>query len=355
MNPSTDPATHPSFTAGELARLLEGDLVGPGDLTVRAIASLEDAGPQSLAFLGAPRLREAARRSRAGVLIVPRGYRPADDEPEDRARIEVADPYRAFARASTLFHHAVDLDPGIHPTAVIHPTSSIAGGARIGAYAVIGARVSIGPNSRIFPHCVLYDDARVGADCILHSHAVLREGVQLGDRCILHNHVTLGADGFGYVRDEEKRWIKIAQNGRVVVGDDVEIGALSAIDRAALGQTRVDRGVKIDNLVQVGHGDQIGEDALLCGHVGLAGSVRIGKRVILAGQVGVADHVTIGDDATVTAQGGVAADLPPGIIASGTPAGDNLAWRKQVAALRQLPELLRRVRRLERRRGDAPD
>jgi len=327
--------------------MLGADLIGPADVLVRGIAALEEAGPEEVAFLGDPRRRSEASRSGAAVLIVPRDYCPAAGEPA-RVRLAVDRPYEAFARVGSLFYRPPELAPGIHPTAVLDPTATVGYGVRIGAYAVIGAGVQIGSRSQIFPHCVLYEEASVGEDCVLHSHVVLRERVRLGSRCILHNHVTLGADGFGYVRDESKRWVKIAQNGTLVVDDDVEIGALSAADRAALGQTHVGRGVKIDNLVQIGHGDQIGEDSLLCGQVGLAGSVRIGKRVILAGQVGVADHARIGDDVTVSAQSGVTGELPAGMTASGTPACENLAWRKQVAALRQLPEALRRLRRLER-------
>jgi UDP-3-O-[3-hydroxymyristoyl] glucosamine N-acyltransferase len=198
-------------------------------------------------------------------------------------------------------------------------------------------------------HAVLYPDVVVGRDCLIHSGVQVREGCRLGDRVVLQNGAVIGADGFGFARDEEGRYHKIPQRGIVVIEDDVEVGALSAIDRAALDETRIGRGTKIDNLVQVGHSVTIGEDSVLAGQVGIAGSTRIGSRVTLAGQVGVVGHLTIGDDVVVTAQTGVPGDVEAGSVISGSPAFDNRDWLKSTAVFARLPELQKRLRELERK------
>jgi UDP-3-O-[3-hydroxymyristoyl] glucosamine N-acyltransferase len=199
---------------------------------------------------------------------------------------------------------------------------------------------------------VLYDGVEIGEDCVLHSAVQVRERCRLGNRVVVQNGAVIGADGFGFARDENGRYHKFPQVGIVVVEDDVEIGAQSAIDRAALGETRVGRGSKLDNLVQVGHSVTIGEDSVLAGQVGIAGSTRIGKRVTLAGQVGVAGHLEIGDGATATAQTGIPSSVEAGALVSGYPAIENRAWLKSSAVFAKLPELARRLRELERQVQD---
>jgi UDP-3-O-[3-hydroxymyristoyl] glucosamine N-acyltransferase len=198
----------------------------------------------------------------------------------------------------------------------------------------------------------VYEGVRVGPGCTLHSGVALREGTQLGARVTVHNNAVVGSDGFGYAKDEEGRWLKIPQTGRVVVEDDVEIGAGTTIDRASVGETRIARGAKIDNLVQVGHSCTVGEDALLCAQVGLAGTSRVGRRVILAGQVGVAGHLTVGDDAVLTAKSATSHNVPPGKVLSGIPAFDNREWLRSTAAFRRLGEMQRALRTLAARLTD---
>jgi len=199
---------------------------------------------------------------------------------------------------------------------------------------------------------VLYDDVAIGADTVLHSSVQIRERCRLGDRVVVQNGAVIGGDGFGFAKDAAGRYHKIPQVGIVVVEDDVEIGALSAIDRAALGETRIARGTKIDNLVQIGHSVTVGEDTILVGQVGIAGSTHVGNRVTLAGQVGVAGHLTIGDGVIATAQTGIPSDVEPGKIVSGYPAIDNRAWLKSSAVFAKLPELQRRIRELEQKLGE---
>jgi UDP-3-O-[3-hydroxymyristoyl] glucosamine N-acyltransferase len=196
----------------------------------------------------------------------------------------------------------------------------------------------------LLAHVVIYRGAKIGTNFFAHAHSVVRENCRIGDNVLLQNGVVIGADGFGFAKTAEGRWHKIPQPAPVVIGDDVEVQANSCIDRASVGETRIERGVKVDNLVQVGHGAHVGEDALLCAQVGLAGSTEIGNRVILTGQVGVVGHCKVGDDAIVTPQSGVAGDIPARALVSGAPAVDHRAWLKYSAILPRLPELVRAVR-----------
>ncbi len=202
---------------------------------------------------------------------------------------------------------------------------------------------------RIFPNVTVYDGVRIGEGSVIHSGVALREGTIVGARVRVHNNAVVGSDGFGYAKDEEGRWLKIPQTGRVVIEDDVEIGAGTTIDCASVGETRIARGAKIDNLVQVGHSCAVGEDSLVCAQVGLAGSSRIVRRVILAGQVGVAGHLEIGDDVVLTAKSATSHNVPAGKVLSGIPAFDNREWLRSTAAFRRLGEMQRTIRTLEAR------
>jgi UDP-3-O-[3-hydroxymyristoyl] glucosamine N-acyltransferase len=214
---------------------------------------------------------------------------------------------------------------------------------------VIGAQTRVGARSVLHANVVLYPEVEIGEDCVLHSGVHVREGCRLGNRVVVQNGAVIGADGFGFAKDQDGHYQKIPQVGIVVIEDDVEIGALTAIDRAAMSQTRIGRGTKIDNLVQVGHSVAIGRDCVLAGQVGIAGSTRIGDGVTLAGQVGVAGHLTIGDGVIATAQTGIPSSIEAGTVVSGSPAIENRTWLRAITALARLPELQKRVRDLERR------
>lgn len=237
----------------------------------------------------------------------------------------------------------------IHPSAVIDPSAKVAADVWIGACSVIGPFSEIAEGVRIHPNVTIYEDVKIGKDSVIHSGSVIRERSELGQRVVIHNNVVVGCDGFGYAKDEDRRWLKIPQTGRVVIEDDVEIGAGTTIDRASVGESRIGRGTKIDNLVQIGHSCTVGEDTLLCAQVGLAGSSHIGNRVILAGQAGVAGHLTIGDDVVLTAKSATSHDVPAGKVISGIPAFDNRDWLRSTAAFRRLGEMQRTIRELERR------
>ncbi len=309
------------------------------DTDITGLNGIEQAGPKELTFVANPKYAAAARLTKAAAVIVAENF-PAIPP----ATLRVEDPYLSFARALELFHKPLRYAPGVHPTAVVHATAKIGRGAHIGPYVVIDEHVEIGDHAVLLAHVVIYRGVKIGDDFFAHAHSVVRENCRIGNHVLLHNGVVIGSDGFGFAKTHEGRWHKIPQPAPVVIEDDVEVQANSCIDRASVGETRIRRGVKIDNLVQVGHGSQVGEDALLCSQVGLAGSTEIGNRVILTGQVGVVGHCKIGEAAIVTPQSGVANDVPAGALVSGAPAVDHKLWLKYSALLPKLPEMARALR-----------
>jgi len=315
---------------------------GAPDTEITGLNGIEQAGPGELSFVSNPKYAAAARTTRASAVIV------GEDFPAIPAAVlRAQDPYLTFARALELFHPPVRYTPGVHPTAVVHDSARIGPKAHIGPYVVIGQDVEIGAHAVLLAHVVIYRGVKIGDHFFAHSHAVVRENCRIGNNVLLHNGVVIGSDGFGFAKTAEGHWHKIPQPAGVVIEDDVEVQANSCIDRASVGETRIKRGVKVDNLVQVGHGSTVGEDALLCAQVGLAGSTQIGNRVILTGQVGVVGHVKVGDNAIVTPQSGVAGDIAAGALVSGAPAVDHRLWLKYSAILPRLPELVRAVRKKE--------
>ncbi|HWZ00963.1 MAG TPA: UDP-3-O-(3-hydroxymyristoyl)glucosamine N-acyltransferase [Edaphobacter sp.] len=328
-----------SLKLAKLAEYLDATLLGDPSAEITRVAGIENAEPGDLTFVSNPKYAALARTTKATAILVEPNF------PEVRtATLRVDNPYLAFAFAIELFYRSPMYPPGVHPTAAISPTASIGVNAHIGAYAVIGDNVTIGDNATILPHVVFYPYVNAGNNLFAHAHAVVREHCQLGDNVILQNGAVIGADGFGFARQSDGSWYKIVQSGMTVLEDAVEVQANACVDRASIGETRVQAGAKVDNLVQVGHGSTVGQNTLLCAQVGLAGSTTIGKGVILAGQVGVAGHCTVGDGAMATAQCGIPGDVAPGKIVSGYPAIDNRQWLRSVALFNRLPELLRDIK-----------
>ena len=328
-----------SVIAAALGAKLEN---GSPDTEISGVAGIETAGPGQLTFISNPRYAAAARTTKASAVIV------AEDFPAiSTAMLRTKNPYLDFARALELFYQPPQYAPGIHPTAVVHPSARIGAGAHIGPYVVVLEGVQIGTNAVLLAHVVIYRGVKIGDNFMAHSHAIVREYCRIGDNVVLQNGVVVGGDGFGFAKDNHGHWHKIVQSGPAVIEDEVEIQANACVDRASVGETRISRGAKIDNLVQVGHGSKVGEDSLLCAQAGLAGSTDVGKKVILAGQVGVAGHCTIGDGAVATAQSGIPNDVPAGAVVSGYPAIDNKLWLRCVAVFNRLPELAKLLRRGE--------
>ncbi|HEV2884857.1 MAG TPA: UDP-3-O-(3-hydroxymyristoyl)glucosamine N-acyltransferase [Pyrinomonadaceae bacterium] len=315
------------------------------DVEIDGAAGLDEARSGQVTFLANPRYTPRVNSTKATAIYVSEDAQLEKDIPALRAK----NPYLSYTLALRLFHPEPKVAPSIHESAVIDPSAQVAEDVSIGACVVIGAGCRIESGVQIHPNVTIYEDVSVGKDSVIHSGAVIRERSQLGERVVIHNNVVVGCDGFGYARDEQRHWLKIPQTGRVVIEDDVEIGAGTTIDRASVGESRIGRGTKLDNLVQIGHSCTVGEDSLLCAQVGLAGSSHIGSRVILAGQAGVAGHLTIGDDVVLTAKSATSHDVPAGKVISGIPAFDNKNWLRSIAAFRRLGEMQRKLRELERK------
>lgn len=332
-----------SFTLGRLADALGASLEGDAARIVTGVAPLEAAGPHQVSFLTDRKYLKQAEGSRAGAFVVPR-----DVSGLPGPLLRVDHPQQALIALLGLFHPEPPSRPGVHPAACVADGARIDRTASVGPLAVVEAGAVVGPRSRVGALSFVGAHAELGEDVRLYPRVVVREGVRIGNRVIVHSGAVLGADGFGYAFDGRAHR-KIPQVGGLRIEDDVEIGANTAIDRATLGETVVRRGAKIDNLVQVGHNCDIGEDVILVAQVGIAGSSRVGNRAMLAGQVGVADHVTIGAGAILTAKSGVPSDVPAGEVWGGLPSRPVADTRRIWASENRLPELIKRVRALEKR------
>src|SRR5271165_3964782 len=332
----------------QVAETLGCRLEGAPDLEITGIAGIDHAVAGQLTFLANRRYAPLLKTTRASaVFIEERVNLTRDADAPPLAALRTPNPYLAFAKALELFHQAPSYKPGIHPTAVIAATARIGEGAHIGPYCFIDEQVEIGANAVLHSFVSIYHGAKIGAKFFAHAHAVVREHCRIGDRVILQNGVIIGGDGLGFAKRADGGWEKMVQSGPAVLEDDVEVQANACVDRATVGETRIGRGTKIDDLVIVGHASRVGANTMLCGQVGLAGSTKVGDGCILAGQVGTAGHLTIGDGSVITAKSGVPNDVPPRSMFSGYPAVDNRQWLKTVAALNRLPELQKRVRELE--------
>jgi UDP-3-O-[3-hydroxymyristoyl] glucosamine N-acyltransferase len=326
----------------EIACTLNCRMLGD-DLEIVRVAGIDEAVPGDLTFVSNRKYVSHIKNTRASAIIL-----GEDIPPVAIPSLRTDDPYLAFARALELFFNPLPPEAGIHPSAVIADDVTLPSDASIGAYAVIGQGCAIGSGVSIYPHVVLYPGVSVGNNCVLHSQVIVRERCKLGNRVVLQNGVVVGSDGFGFAPTKDGRFYKICQTGRVIIEDDVEVGANTTIDRAAVGDTVIRRGAKVDNLVQIGHGAQVGEDCVLAAQVGLAGSTRLGKSVWVGGQVGFAGHLEVGDKAVITAQSGTSHDIPPGAVMSGSPAFENSVWLRSTAAFAKLPDMMRKMRALEK-------
>ena len=328
----------------EIAEKLDGTLEGNGELEITGANSLERAGPGDLTFLANRAYTPLLKTTRAGAVLLAKDFAEVS-----LPALRCADPYLAFAKALEFFYQPPRPAADIHPTAVVSSSAQVGPNASIGPYVVIEDGAVIGANAVLYSHVVIYQGAKIGDDFTAHSHAVVREFCQIGSRVILQNGVVIGGDGYGFARQADGTHYKIVQSGIVVIEDDVEVQALSCVDRATVGETRIRRGAKLDNFVQVGHACDVGEDNLLCAQVGLAGSTRLGKNVLLAGQCGMAGHMTVGDNVILTAKSATYGDIPANARLSGIPAFDSRQWLRAIAAFKSLPELVKTVRELKGR------
>ena len=332
-----------TLTLRQLADQIGGELVGDGNTPITNARTLTEAGPGDITFVDSDRHLAAWDDSPATAAVVPNTV-PQNGRP----LIRVADPISAFAAILSNFVRPPDLttDGRIDPRAAVHPTATVGPGTTIGPFAVVGEGTTIGANCRLEAGVTIGRDCHLGDEVVLHPHVVAYDGCTLGDRVIVHANSVIGADGFGY-RTQAGKHVKVPQMGTVEIGDDVEIGACSTVDRGTFGATRIGTGTKIDNLVIIAHNCQIGRHNLLVSQVGIAGSSRTGDYVVMAGQVGVADHVTVGDRVVVGAQAGVLKDVGSDCRLLGMPAKNDREQIRIWVASEKLPQLLRDVRRLK--------
>ena len=340
-----------TFTLTELATRVGGEFSGDGGVVLSRVAPLEDAGPGDVSFFSNRKYRRAFEASRAGAIVV----EPGEDVPAGRTVLRARNAYLAFAKISTLFHPPAEAVPDVAPQAFVHPTARVDGSAEVMPFAYVGADAVVGARCILHPGAYVGPGARLGDDCVLWPNAVVRDRCTLGQRVVLEPGCIVGSDGFGFAFDPEgeagsgPRHFKVPQAGVVVVEDDVELGANVCVDRATLGVTRIGRGVKIDNLVQIAHNVEVGPLSILVAQVGIAGSSKLGAGVVAAGQVGIVGHVKIGDGAKLLAQAGISNDVEAGAVVSGSPERPHAEWLRLQAALTRLPDLMKRVRELEKK------
>ncbi|MCR4438406.1 MAG: UDP-3-O-(3-hydroxymyristoyl)glucosamine N-acyltransferase [bacterium] len=332
------------MTLADIAARVGGTVTGDGQVRITGLGKIQDARQGELTFLANPKYAKFVPSTRASAIILGQDFQGECPIPA----IRVKDPYLAFLRAVLLFHPPEETLPaGVHPAAAVDPSAELGEGVAIGPLAVVGRNVRLGRNVKVYPCVVLYPNVTVGEDSVIHANVTVREGVQIGRRVIIHSGAVLGADGFGFVFQED-HYEKLPQTGTVIVEDDVEIGANTTIDRATLGATILRRGAKLDNLIQIAHNVEVGEHTVIAAQAGISGSTRVGKRVKIGGQAGFVGHLTIGDDATIGAQAGVAKDVPAGMFVIGYPAREMASYHRSLAALARLPELIKKVRQLEK-------
>ncbi len=324
----------------EIAKVLNCELIGDGDVEIRRVSEIQSAVEGDITFIANPKYEKFFDTTRASAVIVSKSFSRRRD---DLSLLFSDDPYYAFVKVLKLLNPPVELLPlGIHPSAVVAESASLGENVRIGANAVIGERVKIGDNTVIMPGVVIGDDVEIGSDVLIYPNVTIYHGCKIGNRVIIHSGTVIGSDGFGFVPRPDGSYEKIPQVGIVVIEDDVEIGSNCSIDRATLGETRIKRGAKLDNLIQIAHNVVIGENTVIAAQTGIAGSTKVGKNCVFAGQVGIVGHIEIADRTTIAAQSGVSKSITePGKVYFGYPAREHSVALRIEGAIRQLPGLIK--------------
>ncbi|MBN2090360.1 UDP-3-O-(3-hydroxymyristoyl)glucosamine N-acyltransferase [candidate division KSB1 bacterium] len=334
-----------SLTLNQICQITNGRLSGDGEIVINRSVRLDEAKPGDLTFIAAPKYAKNLENCQATALIV---Y-PEFNHPITTNLIYVADPFTAFFKVVTAMTPATEpLEPGIHPTAIIAEGTTLGENIAIGPYVIIGKNCQIAENVQIYAGTTILNHVDIGANTRIYQNVSIREGCVIGERVIIHPGAVIGADGFGF-RNLNGTIQKIPQLGYVIIEDDVEIGANTCVDRAIVGATRIGKGSKLDNLVQIAHNVVIGENTVIAGQAGIAGSSQIGNGVVIAGQVGIADHIKIGDFAILAAQAGITKDVAPKIVVSGYPAREHFRAKREEAVIRNLPELSKLLSELKKR------
>lgn len=342
------------MTVSEIAAWLNGEVVGNGTIDVSRVAKVEEAGPNDLTFLANPKYEKYLPLTKASAILVSRAFDHAKLGGRTLTLIKVDDPYLAFLKVLKRLTPSLDPFPtGVHPTAVVSPSAKIGKNVDLGAHVVIGDDAVIGDGTRIADGSVIGKQVEIGKECLLYPNVTLYHACRIGNRVTIHSGTVIGSDGFGFAPKPDGTFEKIPQLGIVVVGDDVEIGSNCSIDRATIGETRIERGVKLDNLIQVAHNVVIGENTVIAAQTGISGSTKIGKNVMVAGQVGFAGHLEIADRTVVYAQSGIPKSITePGHTYFGYPAKERSLAMRIEAVIRSLPELALEVRKLQQKVDD---
>lgn len=335
------------FTARQIASVLEGTIEGNPDVTIDKLSKIEEGIPGSLTFLANPKYTPFIYSTKASIVVVNRDFQP--EQEISSTLVRVSDAYTAFAKLLELYNQIKNEKKGISSMAFVSATAKVGKDVYIGELAYVGDNVVIGDNTKIFPHVFLGDNVTVGESTVLYAGVIVYSDNLIGSNCTIHGGVVIGADGFGFAPQQDKNYKKVAQIGNVIIEDNVEIGSNTTIDRATLGSTIIRRGVKLDNLIQVAHNVEIGENTVIAAQTGISGSTKIGKNCMIAGQVGFVGHSVIGDDVKIGAQAGVPGNVKDGSIILGTPAIDIAIFRRSAVHFKNLPDIVRRLEELERK------
>jgi UDP-3-O-[3-hydroxymyristoyl] glucosamine N-acyltransferase len=334
------------FTARQIASVLEGTIEGNPDVTIQTLSKIEEGTPGSLTFLANPKYTPYLYSTRASIVVVNNDFKP--EQEVHSTLIRVNDAYTAFAKLLELYNQIVHEKKGISSLAFVSKSARTGRDVYIGEMAVIGDNVTVGDNVKIFPHVYLGDNVTVGDNTTLYAGVVVYSDNHIGKNCTIHGGVVIGADGFGFAQQQDNNYKKVAQIGNVIIEDDVEIGSNTTIDRATLGSTIIRKGVKLDNLIQVAHNVEIGENTVIAALVGISGSTKIGRNCMIGGQVGFVGHISIGDNVKIGAQAGVINDIQDGAIVLGSPAIDMSRFKRAIVLFNNLPELAGRISQLEK-------
>jgi len=335
------------FSARQIADVIDGIVEGSPDIRISRLSKIEEGEPGSLSFLSNPKYTPFIYTTRASIVVVNKDFSP--DQPINSTLIRVDDAYTAFARLLELYNQ-INLDKkGVSSLSFVAGSAVIGKDVYIGEFAVVGENAVVGDHVKLYPHVVLGDNVKIGSGSTLYAGVVVYSENVIGKECTIHGGVVIGADGFGFAPQQDKNYKKIAQIGNVIIEDNVEIGSNTTIDRATLGSTIIRKGVKLDNLIQVAHNCEIGENTVIAAQTGISGSTKIGKNCMIAGQVGFVGHLSIGDDVKIGAQSGVSSDLKDGTIYMGSPAIDISIHRRALVHFKNLPEIVKRLDQLEKR------
>jgi len=334
------------FSARQITDVLAGSVEGNPEVKISRLAKIEDAEAGSLSFLANPKYTPFIYTTRASIVIVNEDFVP--EHPVNATLIRVKDAYSAFARLLELYNQIKNEKKGVSSLAFISPSAKIGQDVYIGEYAFVGENAVIGDKAKIFPQVYLGDNVQIGEETIIYPGVIIYSDNRIGKHCTLHGGVVIGADGFGFAPQQDKNYKKVAQIGNVVIEDNVEIGSNTTIDRATLGSTIIRKGAKLDNLIQVAHNVEIGENTVIAAQTGISGSTKVGRNCMIAGQVGMAGHLTIGDDVKIGAQAGVSGSIKDGAILLGSPAIDISTFRRAIIHFKNLPEIVKRLDEIER-------